>query len=50
VVALDGLEEKLAVIDKKLMGSIKASNQAVVDRESMRTILGTPYIRELQFK
>ena len=48
--ALDGLDEKMEAIDKKIMGSTKASNQAAVDRESMRTVLGEEYIRELQFK
>lgn len=48
--ALDGLDQKMAAIDKKIMGSIKASNQAAVDREAMRTVLGSELIRELQFK
>jgi len=48
--ALDGLDTKMEAIDKKLMGSTKASNQAAVDRESMRTILGDEIIRQLQFK
>lgn len=48
--ALDGLDEKMAAIDKKLMGSLKAASQAAVDRESMRTILGDELIRELQFR
>jgi hypothetical protein len=48
--ALDGLDAKMEAIDKKIMGSTKASNQAAVDRESMRTILGDQFIRQLHFK
>jgi hypothetical protein len=48
--ALDGLDEKMEAIDKKIMGSTKASNQAAVDRESMRMVMGEENIRELQFK
>ncbi len=48
--ALDGLDEKMEAIDKKLMGSTKASNQAAVERESMRTVLGDEIIRQLNFK
>jgi hypothetical protein len=48
--ALDGLDDKMEPIDKKLMGSIKASNQAAADRESMRTILGEEFLRQLSFK
>ena len=48
--ALDGLDDKMEAINKKLMGSTKASNQAAVERESMRTILGDEIIRQLNFK
>jgi len=40
----------MEAINKKLMGSTKASNQAAVERESMRTILGDEIIRQLNFK
>ncbi|MEA3151353.1 MAG: hypothetical protein QOD56_2292 [Gammaproteobacteria bacterium] len=48
--ALDGLDEKMALIDKKIWGSLKDAAKSDADRESIRTILGTEVIREMDFK
>jgi hypothetical protein len=48
--ALDGLDDKMEAIDKQIFGSQKAANQAAVDRDAMRTVLGDMLIREMQFK
>jgi hypothetical protein len=45
--ALDTATEKMSAIDKKLYGSLKASDQAFGDREQIRKILGSEMIREL---
>ena len=45
--AFDVETEKMTAIDKKLWGSLKASDQGSADRESIRKILGTERIREL---
>jgi hypothetical protein len=48
--ALDGLEDRVEPIMKKIYASRDASNKAAVDRESMREILGTQLIRKLELK
>jgi hypothetical protein len=48
--AMDGLDEKLAVIDKKIWGTLKEAAKSDADRESIRTVLGSEVIRELDFK
>ena len=45
--AFDVETEKMTAIDKKLWGSLKASDQGSADRESIRKILGSERIREL---
>jgi hypothetical protein len=48
--ALDGLEEKTEPIQAKAFGSRDKSNAAAVDRESMRTLLGSETIQQLVLK
>jgi hypothetical protein len=48
--ALDGLDDKEDAIIEKVFGSEQKSNDAAVDREKMRTVLGTQLIRELVLK
>ena len=45
--AFDSDTEKMAAINKKLYGSLKATDQGFADREEIRQILGTEMIREL---
>ena len=47
---LDVLDEKMAIIEKSLWGSLKESNRSSADRDAIRTILGTQFLRELQFR
>lgn len=48
--ALDGIDEKMSLIDKKIWGSIKQAAQSDADRESIRTVLGSELIQKLDFK
>ena len=48
--ALDGLDDKEDAIVEKVFGSEQKSNDAAIDREKMRTVLGTQLIRELVLK
>jgi hypothetical protein len=48
--ALDNLEERTAAIDEKFWGSRQKSNDAAIDREKMREVLGYEHIRELVLK
>jgi len=48
--ALDGLEDKTLPIQSKIFGSQDKSNAAAVDRESMRTLLGSETIQQLVLK
>jgi hypothetical protein len=48
--ALDGLEDKLEPIQAKTFGSRDKSNSAAIDRESMRTLLGSEMIQQLVLK
>jgi hypothetical protein len=48
--ALDGLEDKLEPIQAKAFGSRDQSNTAAIDRESMRTLLGSEMIQQLVLK
>lgn len=47
---LDGIDDKMAAIDKKVWGSLKQADQSDAERESIRTVLGGELIRELHFK
>ena len=48
--ALDTLEEKDDTVTKKIFGSMKQAEKGQVDRESIREILGSQFIRELKLK
>jgi hypothetical protein len=48
--AMDGLDEKMALIDKKIWGTLKDAAKSDSDRESIRTVLGSEVIREMGFK
>ncbi len=48
--ALDGLSDKLEPISNKTFGSQDKSNAAAIDRESMRTLLGSEMIQQLVLK
>ena len=48
--ALDGLDDRVEPIMKKIFASRDASNKAAADRESLRQILGTELIRKLELK
>jgi hypothetical protein len=45
--AMDGLNDKTDPITEKVWGSMDKSNEAMVKRSDMRTILGNEVIREL---
>jgi hypothetical protein len=48
--ALDGLRDKVDVLEKKEFGSMDASNKAAVDRGQIREVLGGQMIQELKLK
>lgn len=48
--AFDGLNEKTDVISKKVWGSLAKSDEAAIDREKMREILGNEVVQELILK
>src|SRR5271154_5205912 len=48
--ALDGLDDRMEPILKKIWASTDAENKAAVDRESLREILGSQLIRRLNLK
>jgi hypothetical protein len=48
--AMDGLEDKLEPIYKKVYASRADASKAEMDRESMREVLGDEIIRELKLK
>ena len=48
--ALDNLNAKVDPIDAKIFGSVKASDQANVDRGKLREVLGSELVRELKLK
>jgi hypothetical protein len=48
--ALDGLEDKIEPITSKAFGSEEKANQASINRESMREVLGSEMIQELILK
>ena len=48
--ALDGLDDRVEPIMKKIFASRDASNKAAADRESMREIISTELIRKLELK
>jgi hypothetical protein len=48
--ALDGIDEKMGAIDKKIWGSLKQASQSDSGRDSIRTVLGSELVRELKFK
>jgi hypothetical protein len=48
--ALDGLDDRLEPIQRKVWATRDAANKADADRESMREILGSQLIRHLSLK
>lgn len=48
--AFDGYREKDDPIEKKVWGSLDASNKAYMDRDKMREILGDEFIQEVKLK
>ncbi len=46
--AFDGLQQKMSAISAKVFGSMSGSEQAQVNREALRKVLGTQLIRQLQ--
>ena len=48
--AFDMLMEKSEAVEKTIFGSMAAGQKAAVDRESIRTILGSQVIRQLNLK
>jgi hypothetical protein len=48
--ALDGLSDRVEPLMKKVYASRDASNKAAIDRESMREILGTELVQQLNLK
>lgn len=48
--ALDGLTEKMSAISSKVFGSMSGAQKAQIDRESLRKILGTQTIQQLEVK
>jgi hypothetical protein len=48
--ALDGLTDKVEPLQAKAFGSRDKSNAAAIDRESMRTLLGSETIQQLVLK
>ena len=48
--ALDGLADKMDVIDKQIWGSTEGANKAAISREEMRTVLGSDTMQEAVFK
>ena len=48
--AFDGLTEKTDAISKKVWGSLAKSDEAAIDREKMREIIGGEVVQELILK
>jgi hypothetical protein len=48
--AMDGFEDRVEPITKKIWSTRDAANKAAVDRESLREILGSQIIRQLNLK
>jgi hypothetical protein len=48
--ALDGLEDRVEPLMRKIWSTRDAANKANVDRESLREILGSQIIRQLNLK
>jgi hypothetical protein len=48
--AMDGLEDRMEPIMRKIWSTRDAANKAAVDRESLREILGSQIIRQLNLK
>lgn len=46
--AFDGLADKMTALSNSVWGSMKQADQADASRESLRTIIGSQLIRELQ--
>jgi hypothetical protein len=47
--ALDGLDAKMSAISAKLAGSMKQADQKDAERDAIRTVMGSEWIRELKF-
>jgi hypothetical protein len=48
--AFDGLDDRLDAVTEKVEGSVKKSNEAAIDRDKLRTVLGSELIREMVLK
>jgi hypothetical protein len=48
--AFDGLREREEPIEKKVWGSLSASDKASIDREKIREVLGSQVIQEAKLK
>lgn len=48
--AFDGLSDKMAAISAKVFGSRSGAEQAQVNRESLRKVLGSEVIQQLEIK
>lgn len=48
--AFDGLTEKMAAISAKVFGSRSGAEQAQVNRESLRKVLGSEVLQKLEIK
>jgi hypothetical protein len=48
--ALDGINDKTDAVAEKVEGSVAQSNSNAVDREKLRTVLGSELIREMVLK
>ncbi|HWX32853.1 MAG TPA: hypothetical protein VNZ53_36160 [Steroidobacteraceae bacterium] len=48
--ALDGLSDRIEPLQKKIWGTREAAAKASADRESMREVLGSELVRQLDLK
>jgi hypothetical protein len=48
--ALDGLDDKMDAVAEKVEGSVAQSNANAIDREKLRTVLGSELIQEMVLK
>jgi hypothetical protein len=48
--ALDGINDKMDAVAEKVEGSVAQSNANAIDREKLRTVLGSELIQELVLK
>src|SRR5208283_3404326 len=48
--ALDGINDKMDAVAEKVEGSVAQSNANAIDREKLRTVLGSELIQEMVLK